>query len=118
MRISDWSSDVCSSDLAGISRDDVLMIPQVAHDRLGVLMREADVALFPNRAEGGTNLVAMEAMACGVPTILSANTGHPDIVAEGACIPPRRQRPVGVDDPSPGPGGGGGSDAAARGGAE
>ncbi|HEY9567985.1 MAG TPA: glycosyltransferase family 4 protein [Thalassobaculum sp.] len=95
---------------AGISRDDVLMIPQVAHDRLGVLMREADVALFPNRAEGGTNLVAMEAMACGVPTILSANTGHLDIVAEGACIPLRRQRPVVVDDRYLGTGGWGESD--------
>lgn len=82
----------------GVTERDVLMIPQVAHDRLGVLMREADVALFPNRAEGGTNLVAMEAMACGVPTILSANTGHLDIIADGACIPLQRQRPVVVDD--------------------
>src|SRR3546814_10727981 len=73
-------------------------------------MREADVALFPNRAEGVTNLVAMEAMACGVPTILSANTGHLDIVAEGACIPLRRQRPVVVDDRYLGTGGWGESD--------
>jgi len=46
------------------------------------IIREADVALFPNRAEGGTNLVAMECMACGVPTILSANTGHLDIISD------------------------------------
>ena len=29
---------------------------------------------FSNRAEGGTNLVAMECMAAGVPTIVSNNT--------------------------------------------
>src|SRR3546814_16138379 len=52
----------------------------------------------------------MEAMACGVPTILSANTGHLDIVAEGACIPLRRQRPVVVDDRYLGTGGWGESD--------
>lgn len=90
-----WAAWLAS---CGLTERDFLMIPQVAHDRLGVLMREADVALFPNRAEGGTNLVAMEAMACGVPTILSANTGHLDIIADGACIPLRRQRPVVVDD--------------------
>ena len=45
--------------------------------------RECDVALFPNRAEGGTNLVAMECLACGVPTILSDNTGHRDLLRMG-----------------------------------
>lgn len=91
----DWRGWLAGFD---VGDRDILMIQQVAHDRLGILMREADVALFPNRAEGGTNLVAMEAMACGVPTILSANTGHLDIIADGACIPLRRQRPVVVDD--------------------
>ena len=43
---------------------------------MGAVMQEADVALFPNRCEGGNNLVALEAIASGVPTILSANTGH------------------------------------------
>lgn len=45
--------------------------------------RECDVALFTNRAEGGTNLVAMECLACGVPTILSDNTGHRDLLRMG-----------------------------------
>jgi glycosyltransferase involved in cell wall biosynthesis len=48
------------------------------------MLREMDVALFPNRCEGGTNLVAMECMACGVPTILSDNTGHKDLTATKA----------------------------------
>ena len=62
------------------------------------VIREADVALFPNRAEGGTNLVAMECMACGIPTILSANTGHMDLLAMGdVAIPLSRQAARGHD---------------------
>jgi glycosyltransferase involved in cell wall biosynthesis len=62
------------------------------------VLREMDVALFPNRAEGGTNLVAMECMACGIPTILSANTGHLDLIQDGNCFPLVRQGRV----PDPG----------------
>jgi glycosyltransferase involved in cell wall biosynthesis len=65
------------------------------------VIREADVALFPNRAEGGTNLVAMECLACGIPTILSANTGHLDLLRHpGVAIALTRQGAVnkpGVD---------------------
>lgn len=43
------------------------------------LLWDMDLAVFPNRCEGGTNLVAMEAMACGVPCIVSRNTGHLDL---------------------------------------
>ena len=50
---------------------------------LAPIYRECDVALFPNRAEGGTNLVAMECLACGIPTILSDNTGHRDLLRMG-----------------------------------
>jgi len=51
------------------------------------VIREADVALFCNRAEAGTNAVARECAACGVPVILSANTGHLDLLARGIGIP-------------------------------
>lgn len=66
---------------------------------LPYVMRECDVALFPNRCEGGTNMMAMQAMACGVPAILSANTGHMDIIGEGACLPLTRQGKVEIDHP-------------------
>lgn len=56
--------------------------------------REVDVALFPNRAEGGTNLVAMEAMASGIPCILSANTGHLDLMTDDNCYRLTRQAPL------------------------
>ncbi len=62
------------------------------------LYHQADVALFTNRCEGGTNLVAMECLACGVPTILSANTGHLDLADPAHCFPLFRQ---GAVAPSP-----------------
>ena len=68
----------------------------VQNIEMASLIREANVALFPNRAEGGTNLVAMECMACGVPTILSANTGHLDLIdrTSANCYPLVSQQKV------------------------
>jgi glycosyltransferase involved in cell wall biosynthesis len=56
------------------------------HDEMAAVLHAVDVALFPNRCEGGLNLVAMEALACGTPTVLSRNTGHRDLIdaVEGA----------------------------------
>ena len=58
------------------------------------VLRECDVAVFPNRCEGGTNLVAMEAMACGVPTYVSYNTGQKDLVDLLGCGALKNQKPV------------------------
>jgi glycosyltransferase involved in cell wall biosynthesis len=74
---------------------DVGLNPQIAMPHV---LREADAALFANRCEGGTNLVAMECMACGVPTILSANTGHLNLLRHDEALPLRLQRPVHAAD--------------------
>ena len=67
----------------------------VQNAAMPAVLREADVAVLPSRAEGGTNLVAMECMAVGVPTIVSANTGHADLLAlEDGAIGLRCQKPV------------------------
>ncbi len=79
----------------GLRPEAVLDLGALPNQQMAQTIRECDVALFPNRCEGGTNLVAMETMACGVPVILSANTGHLDLLAEsGAAIPLTRQQPV------------------------
>ena len=59
--------------------DRVIDVGAVPNALMPSIYRECDVALFPSRAEGGTNLVAMECLACGVPAIVSANTGHLDL---------------------------------------
>lgn len=78
----------------GIPPDSFLDLGHLPNPDVAAAMRECDVALFPNRAEGGTNLVAMEAMACGVPTILAANTGQLDLIRDDRCFPLQRQAPV------------------------
>ncbi|HUE96343.1 MAG TPA: glycosyltransferase family 4 protein, partial [Longimicrobiaceae bacterium] len=78
----------------GVPRDAFFDLGQLPHAEMAAAVREAHVGVFPNRCEGGTNLVAMECMAAGVPAVLSANTGHLDLIAEGACFPLRDQGPV------------------------
>jgi len=75
----------------GIPASQVLHLGMVPNAQMPRILREVDVALFPNRAEGGTNLVAMECMACGIPTVLSANTGHRDLIRDDNCFPLERQ---------------------------
>ena len=91
LRITEWVG------ANGIGADDFVDVGLIPHQALVQVMAEADVALFPNRCEGGTNLVAMEAMATGIPCILSANTGHLDLIGEDTCYPLRRQIPVASD---------------------
>jgi glycosyltransferase involved in cell wall biosynthesis len=76
----------------GVPARQVLDLGMVPNAQMPPILREMDVAVFPNRAEGGTNLVAMEAMACGVPAILSANTGHLDLIDRDNCYALRAQR--------------------------
>ncbi|MGL5058469.1 MAG: tetratricopeptide repeat protein [Microcoleus sp.] len=71
----------------GLPADSFIDIGLIPNHLAGQIVREADCAVFTNRCEGGTNLVAMESMACGIPTILSANTGHLDLIYSNICYP-------------------------------
>ncbi|CAO3447806.1 hypothetical protein [Azospirillum argentinense] len=81
----------------GLRADQVMDLGPVPNADMARILREVDVGLFPNRGEGGTNLVAMECMACGVPAILSANTGHLDLIGADRCLPLTRQRAIRTD---------------------
>lgn len=80
MSRSHWATSDIPESIKGlqITRCDVGkgMLEQTA---MAEAMNQCRVGLFPNRAEGGTNLVLMEAIACGLPCIASAHTGHMDI---------------------------------------
>lgn len=88
LKVTDW---LINNGLLKNSFIDIGLIP---NHRMGQIMREAHVGIFPNRCEGGTNLVAMECMACGIPTILSANTGHLDIIRPDHCYALNHQTTV------------------------
>ena len=64
----------------GVPLANVLVLPPMVNSRLPNVIKQADVAVFPSRCEGGTNLMAMETLACGVPTQVSANSGHMDLL--------------------------------------
>jgi glycosyltransferase involved in cell wall biosynthesis len=83
----------------GVDPRKAIELPRTPNPLMPVILREMDCALAPSRAEACTNLVAKEAMACGVPMIIAANTGVLDLVDEGNCIPLTRQASVmGVAD--------------------
>ena len=84
----------------GIPESQYFDLGPIPNHLMARVLREMDVAVFPNRCEGGTNLVAMEAMACGVPSIISANTGQLDLTATGAPYVLERQGEVASDDGS------------------
>jgi glycosyltransferase involved in cell wall biosynthesis len=62
------------------------------------LYSRTDIGLFPNRCEGGTNLVLMEYMACGKPVIASNASGHKDIVHDENALLLNRLAPFNVLD--------------------
>ncbi len=97
----DWSVATMKASplirFAPRSTDHVTMVKQVLADNgidvsrtvnlatrpnatMARIYKNTDVGLFPNRCEGGTNLVLMEYMACGKPVIASFSSGHRDIL--------------------------------------
>ncbi len=77
-----------------IAPEQVIDLGNVPNVSMPPILREMDAAVFTNRSEGGTNLVAMECMACGIPVILSRNTGHLDLIKDENCYPLDDQRAV------------------------
>lgn len=66
----------------GISPESVITLSPKANIAMSKIYKNTDIGLFPNRCEGGTNLVLMEYMACGKPVIASFSSGHRDILTE------------------------------------
>lgn len=71
----------------GIDPRRVLTLPPMPQAQMVDVYKNTDCGLFPNRCEGGTNLVLMEYMACGKPAIASLSSGHKDVITEENCIP-------------------------------
>ena len=66
----------------GVAPEAVVDLGRVPQDRMAAILRECDLAVFPGRATCGTPRSAMEALACGVSTVLAANTGYLDLLGD------------------------------------
>ena len=66
----------------GIAPEAVVELGLMRHSQLPGVLRECDLAVFPQRCTSGTPLSAMEALACGLPVVLAGNTGHLDLVGD------------------------------------
>lgn len=62
-------------------------IPYLNHHDLAREYRNADVFLFPSYLDS-YGMVVIEAMACGLPVIVSENTGAKDIIRDAGIIIP------------------------------
>ncbi len=74
-------------ELNGIDPGRVITFPLVPNERQREIYLNTDVGLFPNRCEGGTNLVMMEYMACGKTVIATNATGQADVLTPDNCLP-------------------------------
>jgi len=70
----------------GVSENQFLCLGPTPNFMMPEIFREVDLAIFPNRCEGGTNLVAMEALSSGISCAISKNTGHLDLIKGNNCI--------------------------------
>lgn len=54
-------------------------------DRMPFAYRASDLFVGPSRAEEGFGLPALEALACGIPVVLSDTAGHREVAGEAAA---------------------------------
>jgi glycosyltransferase involved in cell wall biosynthesis len=70
----------------GLDPGRIITCDLVPHERQRQLFAQTDIGVFPNRCEGGTNLVLMEYMACAKPVIASNASGHRDILTSDNAL--------------------------------
>lgn len=78
----------------GLDPSRVLLHPPFDNARMPLIYAESHLGLFPNRCEGGNNLVMCEYMASGRPVIASDQTGQADVISRQNAWPLTRYQPV------------------------
>ena len=78
----------------GIDLKRVITIGPRDHRLLPELYHATDLGIFPNRAEGGNNMVLMEYLACGKPALASFNSGHKEILRRQNAVLIENHRPL------------------------
>lgn len=78
----------------GLDMNRCLALPPMPQAQMAQVFKNSDLGVFPNRCEGGTNLVLMEYLACGKAAVVSNSTGHHDVASEGNAIMLKKLSPM------------------------
>lgn len=84
----------------GLDLERVITLVPRPNALMARIYKNSDIGLFPNRCEGGTNLVLMEYMACGKPVIASYSSGHKDVINEDNSIMIKKMESICLNDGS------------------
>ncbi len=79
LEILGWPGTLEAELAKRLSSGSFTLLPGLSQTELAPIMSNTDVGLFPNRCEGGTNLVLMEYASCARKVIANKLTGHRDI---------------------------------------
>jgi glycosyltransferase involved in cell wall biosynthesis len=82
----------------GMPTDRIITLPLLQQEKIPQVYHRTDIGVFPNRCEGGTNLVMMEYMACGKPVVATFGTGHTDVLRDENAYLLKNLRNVEVAD--------------------
>ena len=63
-------------------RDRINFVGRVTHEKVEEFLLKSDIFIFPSLGEG-MSLAVLEAMACGLPCIVTKNSGVSDAINEG-----------------------------------
>ncbi|WP_460593731.1 glycosyltransferase [Geomonas sp. Red276] len=80
--------------LNGLDPTRIYAHPLVDNAAMRAIFAQTHVGLFPNRCEGGNNMVMCEYMACGRSVIASTTSGHADVINPDIAYPLTRYRPM------------------------
>ncbi len=82
----------------GLPPERVYLAPLVDNTLIKQIYQQTDMGIFPNRCEGGNNMIMCEYMACGRTVIASDTTGHSDVITGQNAFPLSDYSPVLIKD--------------------
>lgn len=83
----------------GIPLERIFLAPLIDNKLMRQIYQQTDIGIFPNRCEGGNNMVMCEYMACGKTVIASDTTGHADVINQRNAFPLTEYTPLLFNDP-------------------
>lgn len=82
----------------GIPAERVSLLPLVDNSQMRQIYQQTDIGIFPNRCEGGNNMVMCEYMASSRTVIASDATGHADVITAQNAFPLTQYTPRVIND--------------------